>query len=108
MNIFKKLNWLPIIVLGILFSVTTTAVVAATEDNKLKFTVSSPKAGEVLIKGDAADILWTVAGTESNLESLLSQDRISRVYLMEKVYKNSGATSNKTAKLLKDISLTEK
>ncbi|MCX6737344.1 MAG: hypothetical protein NTX26_01195 [Candidatus Parcubacteria bacterium] len=105
MNIFKKLKWLPIVVLSLLFSITTTAVIAATEDNKLKFTVSSPKTGETIVKGKTTDILWTITGTEDNLESLVSQDRISRVYLMEKVYKNSGATSNKTAKLLKDISL---
>jgi hypothetical protein len=105
MNIIKKANWAKLIILTIILSLGATVATAATSDNQFKFTVSSPKSGETLIKEDTEDIIWTITGTENNLESLIAQDRISRVYLMEKVYKKSGATTIKTAKLLKDISL---
>jgi len=105
MNIIKKVNWVKLIILTLILSLGTTVAAAATNDNNLKFTVSSPKSGETLIKGSTENIIWTITGTEDNLESLITQDRISRVYLMEKVYKKSGATTVKTTKLLDDILL---
>jgi hypothetical protein len=105
MNIIKQVNWVKLAILTIVLSLSVTVVKAATNYNNFKFTVSSPKSGETLIKGDTENIIWTITGTEDNLESLIAQNRISRIYLMEKVYKKSGATTVKITKLLDDIPL---